>query len=124
LHDLERDPLTWPKIVSDFEREFGTLHGDWMRSVELRDRIGEIVAGSEFRDLAPDLQERLDGLHVELVALTRENVCTNERCHHESHLHHLKRQPHRLELRRILALQLRPDLLEPPDRFLRTDISH
>jgi len=82
LHDLERDPLTWRKIVSDLEREFSSLHGDWMRSVELRDRIGEIVAGPEFRDLAPDLQERLDLLHVELVALTRENVCTNERCPH------------------------------------------
>jgi hypothetical protein len=82
LHDLERDPLTWGKIVSDFEREFSSLHGDWMRSVELRDKIGEIVTGPEFRDLAPDLQERLDLLHVELVALTRENVCTNERCPH------------------------------------------
>jgi len=74
--------LTWRKIVSDFEREFGSLHGDWMRSVELRDRIGEIVSDAEFSDLAPDLQERLDLLHVELVALTRENVCTNERCPH------------------------------------------
>lgn len=82
MHDLERDPLTWREIVSDFERMFGTLHGDWMRSVELRDRIGEIVARSEFRDLASDLQERLDLLHVELVASTRENVCTNERCPH------------------------------------------
>ncbi len=75
-------PLTWRKIVSDLEQEFFSLHGDWMRSVELRDRIGEIVAGSGFRDLAPDLQERLDSLHVELVASTRENVCTNERCPH------------------------------------------
>lgn len=74
--------MTWRKIVSDFEREFGSLHGDWMRSVELRDRIGEIVSDAEFSDLAPDLQERLDLLHVELVALTRENVCTNERCPH------------------------------------------
>lgn len=74
---MERDTLTWRKIVSDFEREFGSLHGDWMRAVELRDRIGEIVSGPEFRDLAPDLQERLDLLHVELVASTRENVCTN-----------------------------------------------
>jgi hypothetical protein len=74
--------LTWRKIVSDFEREFSSLHGDWMRSVELRDRIGEIVSDAEFSDLAPDLQERLDLLHVELVALTRENVCTNERCPH------------------------------------------
>lgn len=82
MHDLERDPLTWRKIVSDFEREFSTLHGDWMQSVELRDRIGGIVAGPEFRTLAPDLQERLDLLHVELTALTRENVCTNERCPH------------------------------------------
>jgi len=48
----------------------------------LRDRIGEIVAGPEFRDLAPDLQEKLDLLHVELTALTRENVCTNEKCPH------------------------------------------
>jgi hypothetical protein len=29
-----------------------------------------------------DLQERLDLLHLELVASTRENVCTNERCPH------------------------------------------
>jgi len=79
---LERDPLTWKKIVSDFERDFTALHGDRMRSVELRDRIGEIVSGPEFSNLAPDLQERLDLLHVELVALTRENVCTNERCPH------------------------------------------
>jgi len=50
--------------------------------VALRDRIGEIVAGPEFRDLAPDLQEKLDLLHVELTALTRENVCTNEKCPH------------------------------------------
>ena len=77
---MERDSLTWQKIVSDFEREFSSLHGDWMRSVELRDRIIEIIAGPEFPDLAPDLQERLDILHLELVALTRENVCTNERC--------------------------------------------
>jgi hypothetical protein len=82
LHDTERDPLTWRKIVSDFEREFSTLHGDRTRSVELRDRIGEFVARPEFPDLAPDLQGRLDLLHVELVALTRENVCTNERCPH------------------------------------------
>jgi hypothetical protein len=82
LHDLECDPLTWRKIVSDFEREFGSLHGDWMRAVKLRDKIGEIVSVPEFRDLAPDLQERLDLLHVELVASTRENVCTNERCPH------------------------------------------
>jgi len=53
-----------------------------MRAVALRDRIGEIVAGPEFRDLAPDLQEKLDLLHVELTALTRENVCTNEKCPH------------------------------------------
>jgi hypothetical protein len=79
LHGGERDPLTWRKIVSDFEQVFSSLHGDWMRSVALRDKVGEIVAGPEFRDLAPDLQERLDLLHVELVALTRENVCTNER---------------------------------------------
>jgi hypothetical protein len=76
------DPMTWKEVVSDFERELGSLHGDWMRSVELRDRIGEIVSGSEFSGLSPDLQERLDLLHVELVALTRENVCTNERCPH------------------------------------------
>jgi len=79
LHGRERDPLTWRKIVSDFEQVFSSLHGDRMRSVALRDKVGEIVAGPEFRDLAPDLQERLDLLHVELVALTRENVCTNER---------------------------------------------
>jgi len=78
LNEPERNPLTWPKIVSDLEREFSSLSGDWMRSVELRDRIGEIVAGPDFPDLAPDLQGRLDLLHVELVALTRENVCTNE----------------------------------------------
>jgi hypothetical protein len=80
LHEPERDPLTWQKFVSDLEREFSSLQGDWMRSVELRDRIGEIVTGSDFPDLPPDLQGRLDLLHVELVALTRENVCTNERC--------------------------------------------
>jgi len=33
-------------------------------------------------------------------------------------LHHLERYPHQLELRRLLALQLRLDLLEPPDRLL------
>ena len=82
MHDPERDPLTWQKIVSDLEGEFSSLQGDWMRSVELRDRIGEIVTGSDFPDLALDLQGRLDLLHVELVALTRENVCTNERCPH------------------------------------------
>ncbi|MDF0589778.1 hypothetical protein [Candidatus Methanocrinis natronophilus] len=84
MHEPERDPLTWKKIVSDLEREFSSLHGDWMRSVELRDRIGEIVTGPDFSDLDldPDLQGRLDLLHVELVALTRENVCTNERCPH------------------------------------------
>jgi len=82
LNEPERDPLTWKKIVSDLEREFSSLSGDWMRSVELRDRIGEIVTGPEFCDLAPDHQERLDLLHLELVALTRENVCTNERCPH------------------------------------------
>lgn len=80
LHDPERDPVTGQKFVSDLEREFSSLQGDWMRSVELRDRIGEIVTGSDFPDLPPDLQGRLDLLHVELVALTRENVCTNERC--------------------------------------------
>ncbi|KUK44175.1 MAG: hypothetical protein WCY97_03005 [Methanothrix sp.] len=74
--------MTWRKIVSDLEREFSSLHGDWMRSVELRDRVGEIVSRPQFCHLAPDLQERLDLLHVELVALTRENVCTNERCPH------------------------------------------
>jgi len=79
---LERDPLTWHKFVSDLEREAGSLHGDWMRTVALRDRVGEIVAGPEFRDLSPDLQERLDGLLVELTAQTRENVCTNEKCPH------------------------------------------
>jgi hypothetical protein len=82
LHEQERYPLTWKKIVSDLEREFSSLQGDWMRSVELRDRIGEIVAGPDFAGLAPDLQGRLDLLHLELVALTRENVCTNERCPH------------------------------------------
>ena len=82
MHEPERDPLTWKKIVSDLEGEFSSHSGDWMRSVELRDRIGEIVTGPEFSDLAPDLQERLDLLHLELVALTRENVCTNERCPH------------------------------------------
>jgi hypothetical protein len=79
---MERDPLSWRKIVSDLEQQARYLHDDWMRSVELRDRIGEIISGPEFRGLAPDLQERLDLLHVELVALTRENVCTNERCPH------------------------------------------
>ena len=79
---MKRDPLTWQKFVSDLEREFSSLHSDWMRSVELRDRIGEIVEGPDFPDLSPDLQGRLDLLHVELVALTRENVCTNERCPH------------------------------------------
>ena len=74
--------MSWRKIVSDFERETRSLHGDRTRSVELRDKIGEIVAGPEFPDLAPDLQGRLDLLHVELVASTRENVCTNERCPH------------------------------------------
>ena len=33
-------------------------------------------------------------------------------------LHHLERLAHRLEPRRLLALQLRLDLLEPPDRLL------
>ncbi len=80
MHEPEGDPLTWRKIVSDLEREFSSLRSDWMRSVELRDRIGEIVAGPDFPDLSPDLQGGLDLLHVELVALTRENVCTNERC--------------------------------------------
>ena len=82
MHDPESNPLTWKKIVSDLERQFSSIHGDWMRSVELRDRIGEIVPGPEFSDLAPDLQERLDLLHLDLVALTRENVCTNEKCSH------------------------------------------
>jgi len=36
-------------------------------------------------------------------------------------VHHLERQPHRPELRRLLAPQLRPDLLEPPDRFPRLE---
>lgn len=79
---MERDPLSWRKIVSDFEREARSLHGDWMRTVALRDRVGEIASGPEFRDISPDLQERLDSLLVELTALTRENVCTNEKCPH------------------------------------------
>jgi hypothetical protein len=74
--------LTWRKIVSDLEREFFSLHGEWMRSLELRDKIGEIASGPEFRDISPDLQERLDSLLVELTALTRENVCTNEKSPH------------------------------------------
>ena len=79
---MERDPLSWHKFVSDLELEAKSLHGDWMRAVELRKRVGEIVTGPEFRDLAPDLQERLDILLVELTAQTRENVCTNEKCPH------------------------------------------
>ncbi|MGC9516042.1 hypothetical protein [Methanocrinis sp.] len=44
----------------------------------------EIVAGPDFRNLAPDHQERLDLLQVEkMVALRQENVCTNERCPHQ-----------------------------------------
>ncbi len=79
---MERDPLSWHKSVFDLEQEAGSLHGDWMRAVALRDNIGEIVAGPEFCDLSPDLQERLDALLVELAAQTRDNVCTNEKCPH------------------------------------------
>jgi len=50
--------------------------------VALRDRVKEIVTGTRFHDISPELQERLDSLLVELTTATRENVCTNTRCPH------------------------------------------
>ena len=79
---LEDGILRWDNLTFDLEREARELHGDWMQTVALRDRVKEIVTGTKFHDISPELQERLDSLLVELTAATRENVCTNTRCPH------------------------------------------
>jgi len=70
--------------VAELEREAASLHGERMRTLDLKQRVTQTLQEAESAFAGAEIIDRLDLMLMTLTEAAKENVCTNTRCQHYS----------------------------------------
>jgi len=76
--------IDWKALLEALEGEAASLHGERMRTMELKQKVEQALSAAEGISANSEVVNRLDLMLMMLTEAVKENVCNNTKCPHYS----------------------------------------